>query len=58
MGLNLSYDYGQTPITEEEFDDLRIKTISTKAELDEFEQKNIEIAVEWTMKRSFSILSK
>ena len=55
MGLNLSYDYGQTPITEEEFDDLRIKTISTKAELDEFEQKNIEIAVEWTMKRSLSI---
>lgn len=55
MGLNLSYDYGQTPITEEEIDDLRIKTISTKADLDEFEQKNIEIAVEWTMKHTSSI---
>lgn len=55
MGLNLSYDYGQTPISEEEIDELRIKTISTKSELDEFEQNNIEIAVEWSMKRSFTI---
>jgi Fic-DOC domain mobile mystery protein B len=55
MGLNLSYDYGQTPISEEEIDDLRIKTVSTKSELDEFEQKNIEIAVEWSLKSSFTI---
>ena len=37
MGLNLSYDYGQTPISEEEVEDLKIKMISTKFELDEFE---------------------
>ena len=55
MGLSLSYDYGQTPISEEEIKELLIKTISTKAQLDEFEQKNIEIAVEWTMKQKFNI---
>lgn len=55
MGLNLSYDYGQTPISEEEIDELLVKTISTKAELDEFEQKNIEIAVEWTIKQRHPI---
>ncbi|MCK4530064.1 MAG: mobile mystery protein B [Candidatus Marinimicrobia bacterium] len=55
MELSLSYDYGQTPISEEEIEELLIKTISTKAQLDEFEQKNIEIAVEWTMKQKFNI---
>ena len=55
MGLNLSYDYGQTPISEEEIEELLVKAISTKAELDEFEQKNIEIAVEWTMRQKFLI---
>ena len=31
-----------------------IKTISTKGELDEFEQQNIESAIEWTIKQNFS----
>lgn len=53
MGLELSYDYGQTPISAEEMEGLLIKTISTKAELDEFEQNNIESAVEWSMKHVF-----
>jgi Fic-DOC domain mobile mystery protein B len=55
MGIDLSYTYGQTPISEEEIEELLIKTISTKAQLDEFEQMNIEIAVEWTMKQKFNI---
>ena len=41
MGLNLTYAYGQTPLTAEELDDLIIKSISTRGELDEFEQQNI-----------------
>ncbi len=48
MGLDFSYIYGQTPLDEEEKEGLKIDTISTKAELDEFEQKNIEEAVAWT----------
>jgi len=54
MGLELSYYYGQTPITAEEQEGLLIKTISTKSELDEFEQQNIESAVEWTLRQAFS----
>jgi Fic-DOC domain mobile mystery protein B len=49
MGLNLDYTLGQTPLDEEECEGLKIKTISTKGELDEFEQKNIEDAVLWTL---------
>ncbi|WP_298545060.1 mobile mystery protein B [uncultured Aquimarina sp.] len=49
MGLNLKYANGQTPLDEEEKEGLKIKTITTQKELDEFEQLNIEKAVEWTI---------
>ena len=55
MGLELKYEYGQTPISEEEKEGLLIKIISTKGELDEFEQNNIEDAVVWTLKRKFKL---
>ncbi len=54
MGLSLEYIDGQTPIEEEEKEGLLIKTISTRGELDEFEQVNIQEAVEWSMKRKFT----
>ena len=53
--MKLTYTNGQTSISEEEFEKLLIKTISTRDQLDEFEQMNIEIAVEWTMKQNFNI---
>jgi Fic-DOC domain mobile mystery protein B len=53
MGLELIYKDGQTPLSEEEKEGLLIKTITTHGELDEFEQLNIEKAVEWTLKRKF-----
>ena len=46
----MEYIKGQTPIEEEELEDLKIKTISTRGELDEFEQANIEKAIEWSLK--------
>lgn len=52
MGLDLEYREGQTPLDEDEKEGLRIETISTRQELDEFEQLNIEQAVEWSVKRS------
>lgn len=55
MGLNLTYIEGQTPIDEDEKEGLLIKTISTREDLDEFEQYNIEKAVEWSMKYKFKI---
>ena len=55
MGLGSQVIYGQSPISAEEFEGLLIKTISTKSELDEFEQNNIENAVEWTMKQVFKM---
>lgn len=47
MGLNLQYEYGQTPLEPEELEGIKIHSISTKAELDEHEQKNIEEAILW-----------
>lgn len=54
MGLKLDYIDGQTPIDEDEKVGLRIKTISTREELDEFEQANIQQAIEWTLKNTFN----
>jgi Fic-DOC domain mobile mystery protein B len=53
MGLDLDYINGQTPLDEEEKDGLLILTISTRGELDEFEQQNIEKAVQWILGRAF-----
>ncbi len=44
MGLEMEYIDGQTPLSEEEKEGLIITSISTKKELDEYEQKNIEDA--------------
>jgi Fic-DOC domain mobile mystery protein B len=52
VGPDLKYIKGQTPIDEGEKEELKIKTISTWGELDEFEQANVEIAVEWSLKRN------
>ncbi len=49
MGLILKYEDGQTPLDEDEKEGLKIKTITTQGELNEFEQLNIEKAVEWTI---------
>ena len=51
MGLDLEYEEGQTPLNEEEKEGLLIKTITTHAELDEYEQLNIENAIEWLIKQ-------
>lgn len=55
MGLNLTYNNGQTPLEEDEKEGLRIRSITMRSELDEFEQKNIEEAVQWSLRRSFKI---
>jgi Fic-DOC domain mobile mystery protein B len=55
MGLNLEYISGQTPLEEEEKEELLISSITTRSELDEFEQFNITKAVEWTLSRKFDI---
>jgi len=50
MGLGLHYKDGQTPLDEDEKEGLKIKFLTTQKELDEFEQLNIEKAVEWTIR--------
>ncbi len=52
MELKLDYIGGQTPLDEEEKDGLLIPTIATRGELDEFEQQNIEQAIQWTLGRN------
>jgi Fic-DOC domain mobile mystery protein B len=51
MGIEIEYIDGQTPLDEEEKEGLLISTITTHGELDEFEQQNIEKAIEWTLGR-------
>ncbi len=53
MGLALDYLPGQTPLDEDEKEGLLIPTITTRGELDEFEQKNIEDAIQWSLGRKF-----
>ena len=50
MGLGIKYVPGQTKLSDEELEGLKIKSIATRAELDEFEQLNIEKAIEWTLR--------
>ena len=53
MGINFDYNDGQTPLDEEEKEGLLINTITTRQELDEFEQLNIQKAIEWTLSKKF-----
>ena len=55
MGLDIEYINGQTPLDEDEKEGIKIPTITTRGELDEFEQQNIEKAVEWTLKNKFKL---
>lgn len=54
MGLDLDDIDGQTPIEEDEKDGLLIEAITTKADLDEFEQQNIEESMQWVLGRKFN----
>ncbi len=47
MGLILTYQEGQTPLDPEQINGLKIKTISTQQQLNEFEQTNINEALKW-----------
>lgn len=49
--IDLNYEEGQTPLDEDEKDGLLIPSITTRAELDEMEQRNIEEGIRWTIER-------
>lgn len=53
MEIDLHYIDGQTPLDEDEKADLKIGQISTRRELDEWEQLNIEEAVQWSIRLRF-----
>lgn len=55
MGLDLTYNNGQTPLGEDEKEGLLIPTIATREELDEFEQHNIEEAMQWVFNRTVKV---
>jgi Fic-DOC domain mobile mystery protein B len=54
MGLDLEYIDGQTPLDENEIHGLKIPSITTKGELDEMEQNNIEEAQLWLLGRKLN----
>ncbi len=56
MGLDLNNIEGQTPLDEDEKEGLIIPTITTRGELDEFEQLGVEKTNEWLLKKNFSII--
>ena len=49
MGLDLDFAEGQTPLDEDEKEGLLIPSITTRSELDEFEQLDVEKAIEWLL---------
>ena len=53
MGPMKKHTEGQTPLDEDEKEGLLPETISTRGELDEFEQENIQQAIEWTLTHKF-----
>jgi Fic-DOC domain mobile mystery protein B len=55
MGLDLNNSEGQTPLDEDEKEGLLIPTITTRGELDEFEQLGVEKTNEWFLTKSFRI---
>lgn len=55
MGLDLDYTNGQTPLNEDEKEGLLIPTITTRGDLDEFEQLGVEKANEWLLTKRLSI---
>jgi len=54
MGLVLDYSDGQTPLDEDEKEGLLIPIVTTRGELDEFEQLGVEKANEWLLTRKLS----
>jgi Fic-DOC domain mobile mystery protein B len=57
MGLTtLLYEEGQTPLDEDEKEGLLLPSVTTREELNEVEQRNIEEAIRWTIgvRRKFS----
>jgi Fic-DOC domain mobile mystery protein B len=54
MGLDIKYVYGQTPLDDEEKKGLLIPSVTTRIELDEFEQLNIEKAIEWSFQKKLT----
>lgn len=55
MGLDLDYTDGQTPLDEDEKEGLLIPIVTTRGELDEFEQLGVEKANEWLLTKKFSV---
>jgi Fic-DOC domain mobile mystery protein B len=51
MGLDITYNAGETPLDPGELEEIKIPTVSNRRELDEFEQKNIEDALLWLKKK-------
>ena len=54
MGLDFDYTDNQTPLEEDEKEGMLIKSITTRADLDEFEQQNIEKAMLWLKSKKFT----
>jgi len=55
MGLNFDSQAGSTRLDEDDIEGLLLYSVTTRGELDEFEQENIERAVIWTLGRTLPV---
>ncbi len=55
MGLIPDFQDGQTPLDPDEMDGLLVRTVSTRGELDEFEQLGVAKAVKWVERKQLSV---
>ncbi len=55
MGLDIYAQEGQTPLDDDEREGLLIRTITTRGELDEFEQLGVEKANEWLLGKKLDV---
>jgi Fic-DOC domain mobile mystery protein B len=55
MGLNTVYKEEGTILTDDEREGLKIKTIISRDDLNQFEQKNIEQASDWLLRKKISL---
>lgn len=55
MGLIPDFQDGQTPLDPDEMEGLLIRTVSTRGELDEFEQWGVAKAIKWVARKKLSV---
>lgn len=55
MPIKITYQLGETPLDANEMNGLLVPTIASRSELDEYEQLNIQEALNWSIEKRFTV---